>query len=344
RQVDMDIAASIQVVTEEVILKLASHVHRQTGSDSLCLAGGVALNCVSNGRLLREGPFKNVWIQPAAGDAGGALGVAWLIWHQLLGNSRSANSQDSQHGSLLGPPIDESSELDELVRSGAVVHTFDDSAELDQRVASLLADGKVVGWVQGRMEFGPRSLGNRSILGDPRNTEMQSTMNLKIKYRESFRPFAPSVLDECATDCFEMKDGASSPYMLFTFDVLPSRRKEPVTPVEGIGRVRQVRSDLPAITHLDYSARVQTVSESRQPRFHSLLKTFHEQTGCPALINTSFNVRGEPIVRTAADAYRCFMATQMDVLVVGNHLMLREEQPESAVASSQTYLSNLAPD
>ncbi|EMI23722.1 MAG: hypothetical protein CMM00_00880 [Rhodopirellula sp.] len=344
RQVDMDIAASIQVVTEEVILKLASHVHRQTGSDSLCLAGGVALNCVSNGRLLREGPFENIWVQPAAGDAGGALGVAWLIWHRLLGNSRTANPQDAQHGSLLGPPIDESNELDALVRSGAVVQTFDHVSELDQRVAGLLAEGKVVGWVQGRMEFGPRSLGNRSILGDPRNTEMQSTMNLKIKYRESFRPFAPSVLEECAGDCFEMKKDSSSPYMLFTFDVLPSRRKEPTAPVEGIERVRQVRSDLPAITHLDYSARVQTVSENRQPRFHSLLKEFHEQTGCPALINTSFNVRGEPIVRTAADAYRCFMATQMDVLVVGNHLMLREEQPESAVASSQTYLSNLAPD
>ncbi|MCC9642765.1 carbamoyltransferase [Rhodopirellula sp. JC740] len=343
RQVDMDIAASIQLVTEELVLGLARYVHEQTKLHSLCLAGGVALNCVANGRLLREGPFDRIWVQPAAGDAGGALGVAWLIWHELLRNERAVNPSDAQRGTLLGPAIDEEKEIQQLKSQGAVVRSFDDPANLDREVAELLATGNVVGWVQGKMEFGPRSLGARSILGDPRDSEMQTTMNLKIKYRESFRPFAPSVLREHASECFEMPEDVESPYMLFTFDVNPDRRKA-TAEASGIERVKQVRSDLPAITHLDYSARVQTVSQQRHPRFHGLLKAFHDRTGCPALINTSFNVRGEPIVRTAADAYRCFLATQMDALVVGNQLMLRSEQPTAAVESSQTYLSDLAPD
>ncbi|KAA1258405.1 Decarbamoylnovobiocin carbamoyltransferase [Rubripirellula obstinata] len=346
REVDMDIAASIQRVTEDVVLAMANHIHQQTKLDSLCMAGGVALNCVANGRLLREGPFKNIWVQPAAGDAGGALGVAWLIWHQLLGNSRDANPADAQSGSLLGPITDRDLDLRELRDQGAVMQHLPIQDELDAKVASLLAEENVVGWVQGPMEFGPRSLGSRSILGDPRSDKMQSVMNLKIKYRESFRPFAPSILEEHCGDYFEIPDGtSSSPYMLFTFDVQQHRRKPVDTSVPpGIQRVQQSRSDLPAITHLDYSARVQTVSRSRHPRFHSLLTKFYDKTGCPAVINTSFNVRGEPIVCSAADAYRCFMATEMDALVVGEYLMLKKEQPESARRSSEQYLTQLDPD
>ncbi|TWU38469.1 carbamoyltransferase family protein [Novipirellula artificiosorum] len=344
RQVDMDIAASIQRAIEAVILQMAKYVHHQTGLDSLCLAGGVALNCVANGRLLREGPFKNVWIQPAAGDAGGALGVAWLIWHQLLNHPRQANAADAQQGSLLGPAMDEATEMKALTDRGAVVESFADRAALDRRVCELIVEGKVVGWVQGRMEFGPRALGNRSILADPRRPEMQTTLNLKIKRRESFRPFAPAILEEHAEAYFEMGRMHHSPYMLFTFQVQPSRRIPSDPSVQGIERVRQSRSDLPAITHLDYSARVQTVCQETNPRFHSLLSEFFRQTGCPALINTSFNVRGEPIVRTAAEAYRCFMATQMDALVVGNHLMLRNDQPETAPTAGHHHLSEWIPD
>jgi carbamoyltransferase len=346
REVDMDIAASIQRVTEDVMLAMAHHIHRQTGLTSLCLAGGVALNCVANGRLLREGPFQNIWVQPAAGDAGGALGVAWLIWHQLLGNPRAVKATDAQSGSLLGPIADRESDLQQLREQGAVMQFLPSDAEIDTRVAMLLAEQNVVGWVQGQMEFGPRSLGSRSILGDPRSADMQSVMNLKIKYRESFRPFAPSILEEHAGKYFDIpRCITSSPYMLFTFDVHEQRR----IPIDasiprGIERVKQSRSDLPAITHLDYSARVQTVSQTRHPRFYSLLKAFYEQTGCPALINTSFNVRGEPIVYSAADAYRCFMATEMDALVVGNYLMLKQDQPESARRSSEQYLNELEPD
>ncbi len=345
REIDMDLAASIQHVTEEVVLRMAHHVHAQTKLDSLCMAGGVALNCVANGRLLREGPFKQIWIQPAAGDAGGALGVALLIWHQLLGNSRTAKGTDAQSGSLLGPPADRESDLQELRDRDAVIEHLPVDDELDKRVAELLAGGNVVGWVQGKMEFGPRSLGGRSILGDPRNPDMQSVMNVKIKYRESFRPFAPSILEEHSGDYFELPSGASSPYMLFTFDVQQQRRIPLDTTVpRGIERVKQSRSDLPAITHLDYSARVQTVDRQRHPRFHTLLKQFYEQTGCPALINTSFNVRGEPIVCSAVDAYRCFMATEMDALVIGNYLMLKTDQPTSARRSSTQYLTQLEPD
>ncbi len=344
REVDMDLAASIQQVTEEVVLRMARHVHQQTGQEDLCMAGGVALNCVANGRLLREGPFKRIWVQPAAGDAGGSLGVAWLIWHQLLANPRVAKDQDAQHGSLLGSCITDG-EIDQLCRHGAVAERIADDRQLYAQVAQLLADEKIVGWVQGNMEFGPRALGSRSILGDPRSPAMQSIMNLKIKFRESFRPFAPAVLEEYAHECFEMPERWASPYMLFTFDVQPHRRRQVDASVPpGIERVKQLRSDLPAITHLDYSARVQTVSAQRHPRFHGLLTAFHQQTGCPALINTSFNVRGEPIVCTAEDAYRCFMATNMDALVLGNHLLLKEMQPASAKRASQEYLGSLEPD
>ncbi|MCA9129240.1 MAG: carbamoyltransferase [Planctomycetales bacterium] len=352
RSIDMDLAASIQQVTEEIVLGLAQHVYARTGMDNLCMAGGVALNCVANGRLQREGPFKQIWVQPAAGDAGGALGVAWLIWHQLLNHTRGADPEDSQRGSLLGPDISSSQEMNELRAAGAVAEQFDDPRILDQRVAELLAEGKVVGWIQGNMEFGPRALGSRSILGDPRNPQMQTTMNLKIKFRESFRPFAPIVLAEQANQYFDMPSPACSPYMLFTHYVLESKRvpsgSAPIIegdqPASGLERVRERRSELPAITHLDYSARVQTVSPGRHGRLHGLLSEFYRQTGCPVLINTSFNVRGEPIVRTAGDAYRCFMATEMDALVVGNFLMLRERQPHTARTNSQTYLKNLEPD
>lgn len=345
RGVDMDIAASIQRVTEDVVLAMANHVYAQTKLDALCMAGGVALNCVANGRLLREGPFQQIWVQPAAGDAGGALGVASLIWHQLLGNPRSAQVTDGQSGSMLGPPADRDPELQALRDQGAVIEHLPVDEELDGRVAELLAGGNVVGWVQGKMEFGPRSLGGRSILGDPRNAQMQSVMNLKIKYRESFRPFAPSILEEHGSDYFELPAGTSSPYMLFTFHVRQARRLPLDTTIHrGIERVQQSRSDLPAVTHLDYSARVQTVDRERHPRFHSLLSAFYERTGCPALINTSFNVRGEPIVCSAADAYRCFMATEMDALVIGNYLMLKSAQPTSARQSSERYLSELEPD
>lgn len=371
RDIDMDLAASIQRVTEEVVLKMAKHVHQQTGLRSLCMAGGVALNCVANGRLLREGPFDQIWVQPASGDAGGSLGVASLIWHQLLDNPRQraheapsnnphrtsdiaandhadigtstrAANADAQHGSLLGNAITEP-EVAELLASGAVAERLVDD-QLFKIVAELLADEKIVGWVQDRMEFGPRSLGSRSILGDPRSPHMQSKMNLKIKFRESFRPFAPAVLLEHAHEYFEMLPGQESPYMLFTADVRPERRRTVNEAAHGIERVKQVRSELPAITHLDYSARVQTVSLSKHPRFHQLLTAFYEQTACPVLINTSFNVRGEPIVCSAQDAYRCFMATDIDVLVIGNHVFYKAAQPDAAKLASSEYLTKLEPD
>ncbi|RMF45368.1 MAG: hypothetical protein D6753_00330 [Planctomycetota bacterium] len=343
RPCDMDLAASIQVVTEEAVLRLATHVHRQTDADALCMAGGVALNCVANGRLLREGPFRHVWIQPAAGDAGGAVGVAQLIWHQLLDGPRSAVQPDGMKGSLLGNSIDDA-EIQRLIDSGAVAHRYASSEALDDRVAELIDQQHVVGWVQGRMEFGPRALGARSILGDPRNPEMQSKMNLKIKFRESFRPFAPAVLEEHADEYFEMPPGHASPYMLFTFYVRPEHRRRPAENAQGLERVKQVRSTLPAITHLDYSARVQTVDPSRHARFHQLLTRFYRRTGCPVLINTSFNVRGEPIVCTAQDAYRCFLATEMDALVINNALFLRQEQPSELRQRSAQYLTGLTRD
>ncbi|PQO25380.1 hypothetical protein C5Y96_23860 [Blastopirellula marina] len=364
RQIDLDLAASVQQVTEEVVLRMARHVHQQTGEENLCMAGGVALNCVANGRLLREGPFKRIWIQPAAGDAGGSLGVALLIWHQLLGGKREVSREDAtqyvgdqQQGSLLGPAVDQDAEVERLIAGGAVATKIEDDDQLMQKVAELIDGGNVIGWVQGRMEFGPRALGSRSILGDPRNREMQTTMNLKIKFRESFRPFAPSVMEEHAAECFVFPDRfttpaeRASPYMLFTYDVQPSRRtsandenKNDRADTQLVDRVREIRSDLPAITHIDYSARVQTVSRQRHPRFHQLLTAFYQLTGCPALINTSFNVRGEPIVGTAADAYRCFLATHMDVLVVGNWIFYHNQQPNAARVDSKAYLTNLEPD
>jgi carbamoyltransferase len=328
-QREMDLAASIQVVTEEVMLRMARHVHRETGMDSLCLAGGVALNCVGNGRLLREGPFRRIWIQPAAGDAGGAVGVALAIHHKVLGNARRAYSEgDGMHGSYLGP-ADSDADIEAFLRSvGAVYERCATEEELVDATARLLADEKVVGWHQGRMEFGPRALGGRSILGDPRSTKMQSVMNLKIKYRESFRPFAPSVLREHVHEWFELD--VDSPYMLLVAGVRPERRKAMTAEQErlfGIEKLNVPRSDIPAVTHVDYSARIQTVHRETNPRYHALLERFHALTGCPVVVNTSFNVRGEPIVCTPRDSWLCFMRTEMDALVVGSFVLHKERQP-----------------
>jgi carbamoyltransferase len=329
----MDLAASIQAVTEEVVLRLARTLHRQTGQKNLVLAGGVALNCVANGRLLREGPFTNLWIQPAAGDAGGALGAALFVWHQLLQKPRSATGSDRQKGSLLGPAFSTEQVQQSLLRAEVPFQRFDAEEELLEHTAGLLAAEKVVGWVQGRMEFGPRALGARSILGDPRSPRMQSVMNVKIKLRESFRPFAPAVLQEEASDWFDLAPGQESPYMLLVAPVLPSRRTAiSVRQLHRMShdpdlrrRVNVVRSEIPAVTHVDYSARVQTVDAERNPRFHGLLRTFYQLTGCPVLVNTSFNVRGEPIVCTPADALRCFLATDMDALVIEDCVVHKEE-------------------
>jgi carbamoyltransferase len=328
-QREMDLAASVQVVTEEVMLRMARHVHRETGMRNLCLAGGVALNCVGNGRLLREGPFERIWIQPAAGDAGGALGVALAIHHKVLGQDRRLRSEgDSMHGSYLGPQFSDV-EIEAVLREvGAVWERAPDEATLVARTADLLADEKVVGWVQGRMEFGPRALGARSILGDPRSPKMQSVMNLKIKYRESFRPFAPSVLRERVSEWFELD--VESPYMLLVAKVRPEHRIA-MTPEQeklfGIEKLNVPRSTIPAVTHIDYSARIQTVHRETNPRYHALLTAFAERTGCPVLVNTSFNVRGEPIVCTPRDAYRCFMRTEMDYLVLGSYVLEKARQP-----------------
>jgi carbamoyltransferase len=326
-QREMDLARSIQEVTEEVMLRLSNTMHRETGAEYLCLAGGVALNCVGNGRILREGPFKGIWIQPAAGDAGGAVGAALSAWYQHEGKPRDADDvTDGMKGSFLGPAFTNDEIEARLKTIGASYSRLEDS-DLFTHVADELAAGKVVGWLQGRMEFGPRALGGRSILGDARNTKMQSVMNLKIKHRESFRPFAPSVLRERVSDYFQME--CDSPYMLLVAPVLEKRRL-PFNPIRtdlwGIDLLNVPRSDIPAVTHLDYSARVQTVHEETNPRYYRLLKTFEEKTGCAVLVNTSFNVRGEPIVCTPEDAYRCFMRTEMDVLVLENFLLRKEDQ------------------
>jgi carbamoyltransferase len=327
-QREMDLAASIQVVTEEIMLNMARHVHRETGMENLCLAGGVALNCVGNGRLLREGPFKRLWIQPAAGDAGGALGVALTIYHKVLGNERHHRSEgDSMHGSYLGPAFSDDEIESFLTSVGAVAEKLP-VPELIDRTARALADEKVVGWLQGRMEFGPRSLGDRSILGDPRSRKMQSIMNLKIKFRESFRPFAPSVLREHLTEYFELD--VDSPYMLLVAPVKKSRRiamSDAEQRLFGIAKLNVPRSDIPAVTHVDYSARIQTVHRETNPLYHALLERFHALTGCAVLVNTSFNVRGEPIVCTPRDAYLCFMRTEMDHLVLGPYLLDKTRQP-----------------
>jgi carbamoyltransferase len=314
-------------VTEEVMLRLARTVHRETGADCLCLAGGVALNCVGNGRILREGPFKEIWIQPAAGDAGGAVGAALAVWYGFENRPRvSTGGGDAMHGAYLGPSFSNDAIAAFLGQEGAASEPVDDAGLYD-RVAAELAAGKVIGWFQGRMEFGPRALGARSILGDARSAKMQSLMNLKIKYRESFRPFAPSVLREKVSEYFEMD--IDSPYMLLVADVVESRRMpqpEAADALWGIDLLNIPRSAIPAVTHIDYSARVQTVHERTNPRYYQLLKAFEALTGCPVLVNTSFNVRGEPIVCTPEDAYRCFMRTEMDLLVLGNHLVYKSEQ------------------
>ena len=344
-QREMDLARSIQEVTEEVMLRAARHVHRETGSRNLCLAGGVALNCVGNGRILREGPFERIWIQPAAGDAGGALGAALLVWHQLLGNPRAPDPLDSMEGARLGPGHDTAGARAVLEGLGAVFEELADEESLCHRTAELLDEGRVVGWFQGRMEFGPRALGGRSILGDPRRPDMQRKMNLKIKFRESFRPFAPSVLAEAAGDYFDLS--AESPYMLLVGPVAAGRRRD-LTAEEraatGLERLHVVRSEIPAVTHVDGSARVQTVDSERSPRYHRLLEAWRRRTGCGVLINTSFNVRGEPIVRTPEEAWRCFLATDMDALVVENLVLRAEEQPEATRQQRDAYLAQFALD
>src|SRR5574341_623497 len=326
-QREMDIARSIQEVTEEVMLRLSHTIHRETGVDYLCLAGGVALNCVGNGRILREGPFKGLWIQPAAGDAGGALGAALSAWYQYENKPRTAdNLKDKMKGSYLGPAFTNEEIEARLKTLGASYRRLEEK-DLFETVAGELAAGKVVGWLQGRMEFGPRSLGGRSILGDARNTKMQSLMNLKIKYRESFRPFAPSVLRERVSDYFNIN--CDSPYMLLVAPVLEKRRL-PSDPSQkglwGIDLLNVPRSDIPAVTHIDHSARIQTIHEDTNPRYHKLLKAFEDKTGYAVLVNTSFNVRGEPIVCTPEEAYRCFMRTEMDVLVLENCVLKKEHQ------------------
>lgn len=326
-QREMDIAASIQAVTEEVMLRLARTVHAETGAENLCLAGGVALNCVANGRIQREGPFRRLWIQPAAGDAGGAVGAALSVWHEYLAQPRSTNGGDAMAGSYLGPDLPPEDVRAELDAMGAVYEELPEETLL-ARVADRLAQDAVVGWAQGRMEFGPRALGGRSILGNPRSPAMQSVMNLKIKYRESFRPFAPAVLAERVGDYFEQQ--TESPYMLLVAPV-HERLRIPMTEEQqrlfGIEKLHVPRSQIPAVTHVDYSARIQTVHRETNPRFHKVLSLFEQRTGCPVLVNTSFNVRGEPIVATATDAYRCFMRTEMDVLAVGNCLLEKAQQP-----------------
>lgn len=326
-QREMDLARSVQEVTEEVMLRVSRTLHRETGVDYLCLAGGVALNCVGNGRILREGPFKGVWIQPAAGDAGGALGAALTAWHQYDDQPRrKATGVDQMKGSYLGPRST-SAEIEEFLKRSAAPYELLKEEILYDQVAKDLAEGKVVGWLQGRMEFGPRALGGRSILGDARNTKMQSVMNLKIKYRESFRPFAPSILRERVSDFFEMD--TDSPYMLMVAPVKEKRRLSLTaerSSLWGIDLLNIPRSDIPAVTHLDYSARIQTVHKETNPRYYQLLKAFEAKTGYPVLVNTSFNVRGEPIVCTPEDAYRCFMRTEMDVLVLENYVLYKTQQ------------------
>lgn len=325
-QKHMDIARSIQEVTEEIMVKIASHVYKTTKQDYLCLAGGVALNCVGNGKILKEVPFKNIWIQPASGDAGGALGAALLAWYQYLDHPRSAdNTHDQQKGSLLGPMPDEN--IKGLAEAQGWLYEYIPDNALSARVADLIKREKVIGLCQGRMEFGPRALGSRSIIGDARSEKMQSDLNLKVKFRESFRPFAPSVLAEKASEYFDLP--ITSPYMLLVASIQEGKRLNgiPTENLEGIQKLKVKRSMVPAVTHVDYSARVQTVSEKDNPLFYRIIKEFDAQTQCPVVINTSFNIRGEPIVATAADAYRCFMCTNMDYLLIGNYLFEREKQP-----------------
>ena len=335
----MDIAASIQAVTEEAMLRLARATARDTGMSNLCLAGGVALNCVANGKILRDGAFKDIWIQPASGDAGGAVGAALAAWHLFLGNDRKADGKrDIMHGGYLGPEYPQDDIERRLSAAGAKFTTVSDD-DVIEATASSLAAGDAVGWMQGRMEFGPRALGARSVLGDPRSPSMQKTLNLRVKYRESFRPFAPAVLREDVADWFELD--ADSPYMLLVAGVRPERRRamtEAEKALFGIDKLNVARSDIPAVTHIDYSARVQTVHADTNPRFHKLIERFKAKTGCPVLVNTSFNVRGEPIVCTPEDAFRCFMGSEIEFLVVGNCLLRKPDQdPALKLDYSQAF-------
>jgi len=324
---DMDLARSVQEVTEEVMLRMARHIYRQTGEKKLCLAGGVALNCVGNGRILREGPFENIWIQPAAGDAGGALGAALFVWYQYLGNSRNANGKaDFQRGSYLGPKY-ENGEIAQYLNNNDIPYVHLSNEQIPEKIADLIADQKVIGWFQGRMEFGPRALGSRSILGDARSDKMQEIMNLKIKFRESFRPFAPSVITEKASQYFEIN--CESPYMLLVVPVKKEICRETSQEERnlfGLDKLYIRRSSIPAVTHVDYSARLQTVNSHHNPLYHRMIAKFDEKYGCGVIINTSFNVRGEPIVCTPEDAYLCFMRTNMDYLLMGNFLIKKKEQ------------------
>lgn len=341
-QKDMDLAKSIQVVTEEAMLRIARRAHAETGKTNLCLAGGVALNCVANGRILREGPFKEIWIQPAAGDAGGALGAALSVWHQMMDQPRDNHGHDTMRGALLGPEYTDA-EISVYLESVAGVSEKLTDLALARKTAELLADGKVVAWFRGRMEFGPRALGARSIIGDARNPKMQSQMNLKIKFRESFRPFAPCVLREHASEYFNLS--CESPYMQLVATVAEDKRL-PIPPGKqslwGIEQLNVQRSSIPAVTHVDYSARIQTVDSERHGLFYTMLDQFYQTTGCPVIVNTSFNVRGEPIVCSPDDAYRCFMFTHIDVLIMGNHLLLKETQP--AMRGAKEHLAQFALD
>lgn len=336
-QRDMDIASSIQFVTEEIMLRMANHAHKETGKKNLCLAGGVALNCVANGKILREGHFENIWIQPAAGDAGGALGAALFIWHQYLDNKKELNCKkldtaeidmdgsDLQHGSYLGPSFHDNEIESFLIANNIPFNRFA-KEDIPKKVSELIAQENVIGWFQGRMEFGPRALGARSIIGDARSKEMQSTMNLKIKFRESFRPFAPSVLKEHVSDFFEID--RESPYMLLVAAVKRDKRIDISDNDEltGIDKLSIARSEIPAVTHVDYSARIQTINRDVNPLFYDTINEFYKETGCPVIINTSFNVRGEPVVCTPAEAFRCFMRTNMDYLIMGSYLLDKKEQ------------------
>jgi carbamoyltransferase len=329
-QREMDLAASVQIVVEEVVLKLAKGVAKTTGEKNLCLAGGVALNCVANGKLLREKAFDRLWIQPAAGDAGGALGASLAAYHIMLNQPRKVSSGiDAMKGSFLGPEFSQEDIAERLTRCGAVFETLTEDKVVEQ-TAQALTNGKAVGWMNGRMEFGPRALGGRSIIADPRSPAMQKLLNFKVKYRESFRPFAPSVLREDVSHWFEMDD--DSPYMLLVADVVKDKRRKMTAEEQalfGIDKLNVPRSDIPSVTHVDYSARVQTVHQETNPRYYSLIKRFKELTRCPVIVNTSFNVRGEPIICTPEDAFRCFMGTELDVLVVGNAVLIKTEQSEA---------------
>ncbi len=343
-QREMDLAASIQVVTEEVVLKMAKYARKITGKKFLCMAGGVALNCVANGKLLRSGVFEDVWVQPASGDAGGSLGAAFFTWYQLLENQRLADGKsDKMKGTYLGPKPS-NVEIRKFLESEKTMFEFvEDDNKLCEKVAEILDSNKVVGWVSGRMEFGPRALGGRSILGDPRSEDMQTQMNVKIKFRESFRPFAPSVLAERASEWFEIKHRHKSPYMLMVAPVLEKHRTNFDSKLKGVEKVKEKRSSVPAITHVDYSARMHTVGEAN-PKFSKLIESFNERTNCPIVINTSFNIRGEPIVCTPEDAYRCFLNTDMDALVLENFIIIKEENRVSSELAKEQYLKSFKLD